>query len=261
MHRWVVPAVKRDVQAVLLIFLGTALVRISLTDLYLRYVKAAMQPFLILTGVILLVLGVWALWDVIRDRGHEHPEDDLGAEVHDGHGHGQMRIAWLLMLPVLSILLIAPPALGAYSAERGNSSVAAPASDLGFDPLPAEDPIVMTLNEYATRAVWDNPGSLEGRTFELTGFVTPVPEAKMPTDLPADAEASWWLARLSLACCAADATATKILAVGAKPLPANTWVRATGRWIPGGGTETATAIPWLQIESLKPIPEPKDPYE
>ena len=138
MHRWVVPAVKRDVQAVLLIFLGTALVRISLTDLYLRYVKAAMQPFLILTGVILLVLGVWALWDVIRDRGHEHPEDDLGAEVHDGHGHGQMRIAWLLMLPVLSILLIAPPALGAYSAERGNSSVAAPASDLGFDRDDAE---------------------------------------------------------------------------------------------------------------------------
>ena len=60
MHRWVVPPVKRDVQAVLLIFLGTALVRISLTDLYLRYVKAAMQPFLILTGIILLVLGVWA---------------------------------------------------------------------------------------------------------------------------------------------------------------------------------------------------------
>ena len=77
----------------------------------------------------------------------------------------------------------------------------------------------------------------------------------------ADAQASWWLARLSLACCAADASATKILAVGAKPLPANTWVKATGRWIPGGGTESATAIPWLQIESLESIPQPKEPYE
>lgn len=248
-------------QAVMLIFLGTALVRIALTDIYLRYVKASMQPFLLITGAILLILGVWALVDVIRGRGHEHPAEDEGAEVHDGHNHGQMRIAWLLMLPVLSILLIAPPALGAYSAERENSTVIAPASDLGFDPLPAEDPIRFTLNEYATRAVWDNPGSLEGRTFELIGFVTPVPESKMPTDLPPGAKASWWLTRLSLACCAADANATKILAVGGNPLPANTWVRATGQWIPGGGTESATAIPWLRLDSLTPIPQPKDPYE
>lgn len=255
---------RRDVQAVMLIFLGTALVRIALTDLYLRYVKASMQPFLLLTGALLLILGVWALIDVIRGRGHDHDEADEadeGAEAHDGHNHGQMRIAWLLMLPVLSILLIAPPALGAYSAERENSTVIAPASDLGFDPLPAQDPITFTLNEYATRAVWDNPGSLEGRTFELVGFVTPVPEAKLPTDLPAGAQASWWLTRLSLACCAADANATKILAVGPKSLPANTWVRATGRWMPGGGTESATAIPWLRVESLTQIPQPKDPYE
>ena len=102
---------KRDVQAVVLIFLGSALLRISFTDIFLRYVKEGMRPFLIATGAILLVLGAWALWDVIRGRHDHEPEPvlDEGAESHDGHGHGQMRIAWLLLLPVLSILLIAPP--------------------------------------------------------------------------------------------------------------------------------------------------------
>lgn len=252
---------KRDVQALMLIFLGTALVRISFTDLYLRYVKATMQPFLLLTGILLLVLGIWAMWDLIRGHGSDDAEFEEAAESHDGHDHGQMRIGWLLMLPVLSILLIAPPALGAYSAERENSTVIAPASDVAFDPLPPGNPVTILLNDYATRAVWDQPDALAGRTFELVGFVTPVPESKKPTDTPAGEPTHWWLTRLSLACCAADANATKILAVGAKALPANTWVKATGRWIPGGGTENSTAIPWLELESLQVIDEPKDPYE
>lgn len=250
----------------MLIFLGTALTRVSLTDLYLRYVKQAMQPFLLATGILLFVLGLWALWDLLREGRSETASDsvaavDVGAEAHDGHDHGGMRIAWLLMLPVLSILLIAPPALGAFTAERENSTVAAPGTDFGFDPLPATDPVVLTLNDYAIRAVWDTPGALAGRTFEMVGFVTPIPAAKLPADTPAGEPVNWWLTRLSLACCAADANATKIVAVGGEELPANTWVRVTGRWIPGGGTENPTATPWIQLETIEQIAQPKDPYE
>lgn len=246
----------------MLIFLGAAITRIALTDNYLRYVKGSMKPFLLVTGAILLVLGLWALWDLLRKKDPAEAEAvDLGAEEHDGHGHGKMRVAWLLLLPVLSILIVAPPALGAFSAERGNSTVLAPATDVGFDPLPAGNPVTMTLTEYATRAVWDKPGSMEGRTFRLTGFVTAVPIGKVPRDVPAGTQASWWLTRLALTCCAADATSTKILAVGVKPLPANTWVTVTGRWIPGGGTGSATAIPWLKIDKIETIPQPKEPYE
>lgn len=248
-------------QAVLLIFLGSALARLSLTDMYLRYVKPALQPFLLATAVILLVLGAWALWDIIRGRGTNTDDDDAGADAHDGHDHGKMRIAWLLTLPVFAIMLIAPPALGAYSAEREASTVVAPSDDLGFEALPPGDPIKFSLNEFTSRAVWDTPGTLAGRTFQLTGFVTEVPAAKMPKDLPADAQANWWLSRLSLSCCAADARATKILAVDAKPLPSNTWVTVTGTWMPGGGTEEVTAIPWLRVETVTQIRQPKDPYE
>mgnify|MGYP000906792642 CR=1 FL=1 len=261
---------KRDVQAVMLLLLGAAITRIAFSDIYLRYVKETLRPFLIATGGILLLLGAWALWDIVRDHRqstaaasdpHLADEVDEGAELHDGHGHGQMRIAWLLLLPVLSILLIAPPALGAYSAERQNSTVLAPASDIAFDPLPAGNPVPLSLSDYAVRAVWDDQQSLAGRTVQMTGFVTPVKEGQTTTGLPAGQSATWTLTRLALTCCAADATVTKILAVGAKPLPANTWVTVTGTWIPGGPTQEAQATPWLQVRSIQTVPQPKNPYE
>lgn len=251
----------KEVQAVMLVLLGTAVTRISLTDIYLRYVKSTLQPFLLATGIILLLLGLWAVVDLVRDSRRKTAEAqvDIGAEEHDGHGHTHMRIAWLLLLPVLAILLIAPPALGAYSAEREQSTVLAPT--VAFDPLPPGQPVNVLLSDYAVRAVWGGESTLEGRTFEFEAFVTPVPAGKLPTDLPTGSTASWWLTRLALTCCAADATATKILAVGTRDLPANTWVRVTGHWIPGGGTENDRAIPWLKVDSLRQIPQPTNPYE
>ena len=251
----------REVQSVLLILLGTAITRISVTDVYLRYVKETIRPFLILTGLLLLVLGILALIDVVRDS-REKPaaaEVDEGAEMHDGHGHTHMRIAWLLLLPVLSILLIAPPALGAYSAARDPSTVIQPATT--FDPLPPDNPLRLPLSEYAVRAVWGGESSLQGHTFELEGFVTPVPDGKQTTNLPDGQSGNWWLSRMSLSCCAADARATRILAVGAKDLPANTWVRMRARYLPGGPTNSDKAIPWIQVEEIKVIPQPSNPYE
>ena len=64
-----------------------------------------------------------------------------------------------------------------------------------------------------------------------------------------------------MACCAADAIASKIKVVNAPDLPANTWVDVTGAWIPGGGTKTETAVPLLEIRELVEVPQPKNPYD
>ncbi|MFD0648237.1 hypothetical protein ACFQ2Y_05535 [Streptomyces malaysiensis subsp. malaysiensis] len=51
-------AVKRNVQVLLLLFLGVGLLHISLlTDLYLRYVREGLRPALIASGVLLIALG------------------------------------------------------------------------------------------------------------------------------------------------------------------------------------------------------------
>jgi len=242
---------RRDVQAVILILVGGAVLRISIGDTFLNYVKDVMKPWLILSGAILVVLGVLALVDVLR-RGRGVEEETPHDEPHehdDGHGHAHgPRAAWLLLLPVLAIFLVAPPALGAYAAARDTTNAVQPRV-AAAPPLPPGDPVTVTVSDYVGRAVWDEGRSLDGRNVQMTGFVTPNPEG------------GWWLSRLALACCAADALASKIQVLDAPDLPANTWVTVTGTWVPGGGTKSDTAIPLLQVSDLVEVPQPTNPYE
>lgn len=246
---------RRDVQAIILILVGGAVLRITIGDTYLNYVKEVMQPWLLLSGGALVVLGVLALIDSLRrgraaadeetphDGPHEHDDDD-----GHGHGHGGPRAAWLLLLPVLAIFLIAPPALGAFSAARGTAN-AATSQEAKAPPLPPGDPVPVSVAEYVGRAVWDDGLTLIDRTVEMTGFVTPDPEG------------GWWISRMAVACCAADAIPSRVKVLEAPDLPANTWVTITGRWVPGGGTKSETAIPFVEVLDLIEVPQPRNPYE
>lgn len=242
-------------QGVLLILVGGAVVRIVASGTYVNYVKSGLKPYLLASAAVLLVLGGMALLDAVRGRGDDEA-DAAGHEFHASaeheaiqtHDHGTMRTAWLLLLPVAAIFLIAPGPLGAYTASRESAVVTAPPSGSTLPPLPPGDPVQIDLDSYATRAVWDAGRTLEGRRVEVIGFVTPT-------------DGGWQLTRLALNCCAADSVPTKVLPVGEVPdFPANTWVAVTGTYVPGGGTDSATAVPWIAVERVVPIPAPADPY-
>ena len=244
---------RRDVQAIVLILVGGAVLRITIGDTFLNYVQEPMRFWLLLSGGILVVLGVLALIDAIRKGRAADDEPTPHDEPHehdDGHGHGAggPRAAWLLLLPVLAIFLIAPPALGAYAAARDLTN-SAPASEAKAPPLPPGDPAQVTVAEYVGRAVWDDGLTLVDRTVQMTGFVTPDPAG------------GWWISRMAVACCAADAIASKVKVLDAPDLPADTWVTITGRWVPGGGTKTDTAIPLIEVIDLVEVPQPRNPYE
>lgn len=109
---------RRPVQTLLLALTGAGLLHAALfTDIYLRYVKAGLRPPLIASGAVLLLLALAQAAGRDRHRlsgdpGHEH-----------GHDHtGTPRVAWVLFLPALSLLLYAPPALGAYTAPARAAS-------------------------------------------------------------------------------------------------------------------------------------------
>lgn len=235
---------KREAQGVLLILVGGAVLRILVSGAYINYVKPAMVPYLYASAAVLVVLGVLALVDALRSGGtHSEPHDD-------GHSHGSMGTAWLLLLPVAAIFLVAPGPLGAYTAARESASVAAPKEGQSMPPLPPGDPVEVPLDSYAIRAVWDEGRTLEGRTVELIGFVTPTGEGD-----------DWQLTRLSLACCAADTVPTKVQPIGDVPgFEANQWVAVTGRYQSGGGVNDAKAVPWVAVDRVVPIPPPADPY-
>jgi uncharacterized repeat protein (TIGR03943 family) len=256
--------VNRDVGAVILVLVGASVLRITGDGTYLRYVKESLRPWLLASGVLLIALGLLALVDVWRSVRAEararrdgaqlvdaHGDDD-GDGDDDGHGHAHAapRAAWLLVLPVAALLVVPPPALGAFTAERQTATTVAPAYDVVVPPLLPGDPVTVTLGDFASRAVWDDGRTLQGRTVQMTGFVSAAPDG------------GWYLTRLALTCCAADATVTKILPEGAPGHPpVNTWLLVVGQWVPGGGTQSETAIPHLKIVSMDVVPAPANPYE
>ncbi|NUP19500.1 MAG: TIGR03943 family protein [Streptomyces sp.] len=232
---------RRPVQAVLLSLTGIGLLHAALfTDLYLRYVKEGLRPLLIVSGVTLLLLG---LAGAVLDRGHATPT----GHAH-GHDHtGAPRVAWLLFLPALSLLLYAPPALGAYTAARSNDK--AVREQKGFDPLPATSPLPMTLTDFTTRVQQDRELAIKGRSVQMTGFVTPAGQG-----------GSWYLTRIIFTCCAADSQTVKVRMYGTEVPPANAWFAVTGTWHPKGALGTKTAEAALDVRSSKPIAPPVNAY-
>ncbi|MFE0027123.1 TIGR03943 family putative permease subunit [Amycolatopsis sp. NPDC059021] len=250
---------RRETQNVLLILLGGALVKIALNGDYLRYVKPAQQPWIIAGGAVMVVLGAIAIVrDVLAARGQARAAAPVPADETHGHGPGEghhhaARSAWLLVLPVLAVFLVAPPALGSDSVTRTEarapqSSAAAEAA--AFPPLPADPVVSLPLNQFVSRAGWDHSGTLNGRTVSLSGFVV-------------HTGGSTLLARLVITCCAADAfpVTVRLLGGGADHLASDTWIQVTGQVVPGTATKANAYTPDFTTATVTPIPAPKDPYE
>ncbi|MGW5699407.1 TIGR03943 family putative permease subunit, partial [Streptomyces asiaticus] len=138
----------RKAQAIVLFLVGGAVLRAGSTDLYLRYVKAGLRPLLLAAGVVLMAAAVATVWYERRTRpageaagegghgegegGHGEVEDSHG-EVQDSHGEGEgghahrePRVSWLLVLPLFALILVAPPALGSYTAMHTGTALQRP---------------------------------------------------------------------------------------------------------------------------------------
>jgi putative membrane protein len=301
--------VNRQAQAAVLFLVGAAVLHASVTDLYLRYVKAGLRPLLLAAGVVLIATALATVWYEIREHrkaSADHPGDrrdgspapepeiraahaDTGTDTdtHDrtdeheladrqgddlasrhgdghadadtdshghgdghGHGHREPRISWLLVLPLLALILVAPPALGSYSAMRTGTALQAP---FGYAKLPAGDPVTLGLVDYASRAAYDHGHSLGGRHVKIIGFVA-LDHAGTP-----------YLVRMALNCCAADAQPVKIGLSGRIPpvLQPDTWLEVTGTYT-GKRTKDQVnggIIPFLDVSVAKPVPTPHDPYD
>ncbi|MFD9316870.1 TIGR03943 family putative permease subunit [Streptomyces sp. NPDC060053] len=255
---------RRFVQVGLLVLAGLGLLHTSLfTDEYLRYVKEGMRPLLVASGVLLVVLGVAEAWaappkdgrgeagrgEAGREReGHAEP----GHEGHEGHGHdhsGVPRVAWLLFLPVLSLLFYAPPALGSYTASREPAKAVAVQED-AFDPLPATSPLPITLTDFTQRVQQDRSRAIRGRAVVMTGFVTPAPRQ----------QDGWYLTRIIVNCCAADASSVKVLVRGIAAPKADTWVNVTGIWQGSGTLGTSSAAVAVDARGVRQVRKPSNAY-
>ncbi|WP_405617003.1 TIGR03943 family putative permease subunit [Streptomyces sp. NBC_00076] len=243
----------RQAQAAVLFLLGAALLHAGLTDLYLRYVKAGLRPMLLASGVVLIAAAlatVWYEWRAKKDAHADHQADHAEPAEHAGHTHREPRVSWLLVLPLLALILVAPPALGSYSALRAGTALQQP---YGYADLPVGGTLRLSLVDYAGRAIYDRGRSLEGRQIKVTGFVA------------LDHSGSPYLVRMALNCCAADAQPVKIGLTGRIPpvLQPDTWLEVTGTYTARRTKDPVNhgPIPYLDVTAARPVPTPQDPYD
>jgi uncharacterized repeat protein (TIGR03943 family) len=247
-------------QAIMLNLLGLSVIAISVGNVFMAYVKPVMRIPLIITGGILIALAILWFVDAVRSRDSVHdehthgPDADRGAP-HASH-HREPLSAWFLLIPGVILFFAAPPALGAYDAARAEgNSIPVVVSEDYTQPLPAGDPVPIRVTDFVIRAIDSGGVTVQDRQVLMTGFVTPDPDG------------GWWLARQSMACCAADAQPVRVRIEGAPPEwenpPTEMWVDVTGTWIPetldiSGGT---VPIPSLAVDGIVAIEPPASPYE
>ncbi|MYW18160.1 TIGR03943 family protein [Streptomyces sp. SID2955] len=231
----------RHAQAAVLFLLGAALLHAGATDLALRYVKAGLRPLLLVSGAVLVAAALATVH-------HERRRGRRGGP--QGHAHPEPRVAWLLVLPLLALILVAPPALGSYSALRTGTALQQP---YGYGPLPAGDPVPLSVVDYASRAAFGHGRSLHGRPVRVTGF------------LALDRSGTPYLVRMALNCCAADAQPVKIALTGQLPpvLRPDAWLEVTGHYTPRLARDPVNdgPVPYLKVTSARPVPVPHDPYD
>ena len=243
---------RRETQNVLLVLLGGAVLKIALNGQYLRYVKPGLQPWLIAAGVATVLLAVVGIArDIQAASARANGVPAAGGDDH-GHAHSS-RSPWLLLLPVLAIFLVAPPALGADKVSRSGdrTAVGAAPSDSSFKQLPDEDAPLLSIGDAVTRAVWDSSGTLDGRQIRLVGFVVRKPGGGID------------LARLVISCCAADAAPVKVRLEGdgLDGFESDTWLQVRGEVLARTATEENGYVPTFRVTSLTEVPAPADPYE
>ena len=254
----------REAQDNLLLLVGVMILLVALTDLHLRYVKPAMQPLLVLSGLVLVGLGALGVLSAYRSMGPEKraEAEHAAAAVHDGvgevtghdghgHAHHMPRTAWLLALPLLVMALVTPSSLGSYAAERQSSVVEAPTYELPPLPEPVDGAVELTLTDFSGRALYD-PKTVAGVRVRLIGFATPAPGG------------GWTVTRMRLACCAADGRPVKVLVTGpaATPVPErDTWVAVEGRFEPVPSADSELPVVALSADSVRVVPAPAQTYE
>jgi uncharacterized repeat protein (TIGR03943 family) len=238
----------RETQNTVLMLVGISIAIITISGAFTRYVKPGLLPWLAASAMLLIALALVAMVGDIRRGG---PRISDPADDH-GHGHSNRHgIVWLLVVPVVVLCFVTPPALRPSAAGPSVTSVSNDVLNRAFPPLPPGRAPELSLPEVLMREAQDTTGSLKNRPITVTGFV--LNEAQGVD-----------LGRIVIICCAADAQLARIHLRGpaasqAAGLPDNTWLRVEGEVTPRQST-SAAPIPTLQATAVTRIDAPPNPY-
>lgn len=301
----------RETQSIVVILMGGLLISITVTGKYTSYVRPGLGPLLVIAGVVLVLVGVISVVTAIvadvRQRGADQREDnprgggqadedpagDPGPDDHS-HQHDKSKAPWLILAPVLVLLLMAPPALGADAVARNAGSQAIQGS---ASVHPASGPGAADGAGGPAGGYKPNDGSGHGEGTKA--FAKKRPTMEFPA-LPAGENPSigikefvmralydgdesvsdtpvtltgfiapagdgfiggYTIARLVVSCCAADASPMQVHVDGTAKFPVNTWVTAVVTADSGTASVDNGYVPTADITAIAQTSQPADPYE
>ena len=235
----------RETENTVLLLVGSSIVMITVSGAFTRYVKPGLLPWLAASAVLLIALALVAIVGDVR-RGGPRASDH-----GEAHSH-RAGIVWLLVVPILVLIFVTPPALRPSAAAPSVTAVSNDVLNRAFPPLPPGNAPEVSLPEVLMREAQDTTGSLTNRSITVTGFV--LNEAQGVD-----------LGRIVIICCAADAQLARIRLRGpaaghAAGLPDNTWLRIEGQVTPAPRQPNSVAIPALQATAVTRIDAPANPY-
>ncbi|WP_327675137.1 TIGR03943 family putative permease subunit [Kitasatospora sp. NBC_00458] len=284
--------------SLLLALVGTALLRITVgSDVFLQYVKEELRIPLVVTGLILLALGVAGtvtrltegrrepVLEFRRDAegnaqwhrpaaaaghdhdhaGHDHAGQDHAGQDGSGHGsaHGQGHGHGHEHGPRVAWLLTVPAVLLLCFTPPALGSFTA--SREGTDAAVDTAAYASLPEPPAAPAAVTGPtamglGEFIARSRDPRQGLADRPVRLTGFVTPGTAPGEWYLNRLVASCCAADARRLRVLVHADGPVPAtDSWVELTGVWRPTPDAP-ATAAPRLDATEHHGVPQPRAPY-
>ena len=219
---------------VLLLLTGAFAIWLAWSGTALNFVKPSMTPYVLAAGAVSVLLA-------LLPPGGLLGRTEAGDDDH-GHAHGETKVAWLLVVPLLVVILVPPAPLGANAISARRASGRSGPSTFPALRAPTRGAVDMSMAEFTTRALRDPDRSLEGVPVRLTGFVS------------GPADGGYRLARFVIFCCAADGEAVEVVVRGAGTYDVDQWLEVEGVWQPG-------SAPALVAARARPVDRPEKPYE
>lgn len=236
---------------IVLLLWGIMLLRLWWTNRIQILIHPNYQPLVVGAGVVLVIMGLWQLGILVQRL--------LAGQGPPRQSHTTLfprRFSMIVLLVTALMGLVIPPR--AFSSQtalaRAGENFAAMTRARPQAFQAAQRPEDRSIIDWVrTLDVYPEPDAYAGQPARVQGFAMHLPQ--YPDNYLT-------IARFVITCCAADAYPVGLpvkLTTSRTAYPPDTWLEVEGEMM----TETLADRRQLviQAKSLKPIPEPKNPYD
>jgi uncharacterized repeat protein (TIGR03943 family) len=226
-------------KAALLIGLGVYFAAVIASGSLTNYINARLSWLSYVAAALFLLIGVFSLVHLLTAR-----------PVHHDHDHDHAPISWgtliVIAVPLVLGTLIPSRPLGAESVDGAVSITAASVDNMVMAIEPLKRNVLDWLRVFAAAS---DPAALSGQPADVIGFVYLEPTL---------AEQQFMLARFTMSCCVADASAIGMPVVWGGDVRQGEWVRVTGTI--QTGEFRGAAAPILRADAVEVVAQPEHPY-